>query len=268
MSDVNPYAYTEEPDFVFPKQRGSQTGEPALPLNMSLIHKTGVFSSRLCQMSVTEDQIEISGMHLEEPVTIQRHIAREQVKLRLLDMIIRDDNGRKYRMKYPKTDPEKYLTLARLEAWLDPDLSDDPETAQQRVDNRLKKWTCSIVNNWISCLLVLQGIALFFITIACVVIATSHQRRDDSAEAMIFMVVVLGWIGFLVASNITFPVLLRFGQMWALYFVMMLYSLFCLVALVNISPVGILIGAAVVYQAVKARSDYKRLSLQVGGIMV
>lgn len=266
MSDVNPYAYTEEPDFVFPKQHGSRTGEPALPLNMSLVHKTGVFSSRLCQMSVTEDQIEISGMHLEEPVTIQRHTARDQVKLRLLDMKIRDDNGRKHRMKYPKTDPEKYLTLARLEAWLDPDLTDDPETAQQCVDNRLKKWTCCMVTNWITCLLVLQILALIIVVIGCVVAVMSVKNGDDG-ETMIFMIVVLGWVGFLVASNITFLVLLRFGQMWALYLVIMLYSLFCLVSLIGFNPVGILIGGAMIYQSVKARSDYIRLSPQVGGYL-
>ena len=268
MSDVNPYAYTEEPDFVFSGQLGSRTGEPALPLNMSLFHKAGVFSSRSCQMSVTEDRIEISGMHLHEPVTVQRLTARDQVKLRLLDMKIRDDNGRKYRMKYPKSDPEKYLTLARLETWLDPDLTDDPETSMQRVDNRLKKWTCCMVVNWITGLLVLQILLLIIIAVASVVIATNRETDADTAEAMIIMVVTLVWVGFLVASNITLLVLLRYGRMWALYLVTMLYSLFCLVALINISPVGILIAGAMIYHSVKARSDYKRLSLQVGGMMV
>ena len=71
----------------------------------------------------------------------------------------------------------------------------------------------------------------------------------------------------LVVSNITFLILIRLGRMWVLYLVIMLYSLFCLVALVGTNIIGILIGAAVIYYSTKAMSDYKRLSPQVGGMM-
>ena len=60
----------------------------------------------------------------------------------------------------------------------------------------------------------------------------------------------------------------RFGRMWALYLVIMLYSLFCLVALANFSIIGIIIGASVIYYSNKAMNDYKRLSHQVGGMMM
>ena len=220
-------------------------------------------------MSVTEDQMEISGMHLEEPVTVQRITAREQVKLRLLDMKIRGDDGRRYRLRYSKADPEKNLTLARLEAWLDPDFTDDPETANQFVDRRLKKWSCRMVTHWIAGLLVLQVIGLISVAIACV-ISMSNLQNDlpgEWEEGMIIAFVALGFVALLVGGNITFLVLLRFGQMWTLYFVMMFYSLFCLLSLVNVNPVGILIGGLLIYYSVKAKGDYKRLSPQIGGIV-
>ena len=268
MPDVNPYAYTEEPDFVFSRQQGSQTGEPALPLNMSLVHKTGVFSSCPCQMSVTEDQIEISGMHLEEPVTIRRLTARDQVKLRLLDMKIRDDNGRKYRMKYPKTDPEKYLTLARLETWLNPDMTDNPEAARQRVDNRLKKWTCSMVSNWITGLLALQIIGTIALAIVWVVFVSGDESEVDEVPVRIAsLALIVGVVVLLVVPNITFLLLLRSGQMWVLYFIILFYALFGLLGLLVFRLIEIMIGATLIYYSVKAVSDYKRLSPQIGGIM-
>jgi len=267
MPDVNPYAYTEEPDFVFSRQQGSQTGEPALPLNMSLVHKTGVFSSRLCEMSVTEDQIEISGMHLEESVTIQRLTARDRVKLRLLDMKIRDDNGRKHRMKYPKADPEKYLTLARLETWLNPDLTDDPEAARRQVDNRLKKWTCSMVCNSLIALLVLQVMGLVLVVSF---MRLTNNPGGETEEAMIIMSLLLG--GFAVSHFIVLA-LLRFGRMRVLWIVIIFYSLFFLSSLLSLTSLniigvfGALICGAIIYYSVKAMSDYKRLSPRIGGIM-
>lgn len=267
MSDFNPYAYTEESEIVIPRSPGSQTGEPALPLEMTVFLKTGFLSSTPCQLSVTEEQMEFSAMRLQEPVTVQRLTARGQVKLRLLDMKIRGDNGRKYRMKYPKADPEKHLTLARLETWLNPDLADDPDAAQQRVDNRLKKWVCSMVTHYISFLLALQVIALILLSVVWVV-ALAVDRPNWDAEDTVMSAIKLGFVVMLVASNATILILLRFGQMWVLYFAIMLYSLFCLIALVNLSILAAVLGGAVIYYSVKAMGDYKRLSPQIDGIMV
>ena len=246
MSDFNPYAYTEESEIVFPRSSGDQTGEPALPLAMTVFLKTGFLSSTPCQLSVTEDQMEFSAMRLQEPVTVQRLTAREQVKLRLLDMKIRGDNGRKYRMKYPKADPDKNLKLARLETWLAPDLADDPDATLRRVDNRLKKWACSMVTHYISFLLALQVIGLILITIGFVA-ALAHERQNMEFEDTAMMTFVLGFVVLLVASNATILILLRFGQMWALYFATMLYSLFCLLALISLSIIAALLGGLVVY---------------------
>jgi len=267
MSNVNPYAYTEEPDFVFSKQHAGRAGEPALPLNMPLFHQTSVFLARPCQMAVTEDQIEISGMHLDEPVTVQRLAARDQVKLRLLGMKIRDDNGRKYRLKYLKSDPEKYLTLARLEAWLDPDLTDDPEAAQQRVDHRLKIWTCCMVTNWMTGLLVIQGFVLMA-AITIVAALAFDNGRDWIYENMAYTIVMLCFVALVTAPNVVFLILIQFGRIGILSFVIGFYSFFGLIALITFSPIAALIAGLLIYYSVKARSDYKRLSLQVGGIMV
>ena len=84
-------------------------------------------------------------------------------------------------MKYPKTDPNKNLMLARLETWLDPDIADDPDAAQQRVDNRLKKWVCSMVTHYISFLLALQVIAMILMTIG-VVITVADLANDPGGK--------------------------------------------------------------------------------------
>ena len=65
-----------------------------------------------------------------------------------------------------------------------------------------------------------------------------------------------------------FLVLLRFGQMWTLYLVIMAFSLFCLTSIIGMSPIGALICGAIIYYSVKALGDYKRLSPQVGGVMM
>jgi hypothetical protein len=219
-------------------------------------------------MSVTEDQMEISGMHLEEPVTVQRMTARGQIKLQLLDMKIRADDGRRYRMKYPKNDPQKCLVLARLEAWLDPDFPNDPDVAQQRVDKCLKKWACRMVTHYISFLLALQIIGLTFIVIGLVVTLQQGEENVSPFEETALMIVGLGLVTLMVGANATFLILIRLGQMWILYFVILFYSLICPIGLVSLSPIAIAIGGLVIYYSIKAMSDYKRLSPEIGGIIM
>jgi len=271
MPDFNPYAYTEESEIVFPQNRDGQTSEPLLPLTMELFQRTGLFSSRPCQLLVTDNQLEISGMHLQDPITVQRYGAYRQIKLRLLDMKIRGDDGRKCRLRYPKADPEKNLTLARLETWLNPHATDDPETANRKVDRCLKKWACKMVTHYISFLLVLQVIGLILITIGAIVSYENYSRvfpdHDDEVGPLLFSVILVGSVALMVLCNAAFLIFIRLGKIGILYFVIVLYSLFCLSALMTLSFIAVAFGGLVVYYSVKANIDYRRLRHQIGGII-
>lgn len=250
MSDVNPYeknpyASPEEPKAVFDYHRSSGSREPALPLHMTLWHKTGLFWSQPCEMSVWEDRMTISGKHLDASITIPRDVAHDQVTPRLLDMIIRKDSGRKFRMGYPKGDPDRNLTLARLETWMDWLVADDPEAAEKRVVENLKKWACSMVLHYISWILVLLMIFWGIFFIACMV--------WDNGNVM---TPLLGVLGLPVFINVVFWIFLRGGGMWILYVIILFYSLLFLTGLASRNPIIILFSGAVVYHSGRALSGF------------
>ena len=257
MSDTNPFAYTEESPL--PRDYSSQHQGQHAQFSIYLKHKTGTFSSRPCVMRVTENQAEILGEHLPDPILIDKDEATKQIKLRLLDMIVRNEEGRKYRMIYSKSDTDRALSLARLDAWLRPELTQTPEETYQYLLKRLTHWTCGLVKNWLLCLSVLQFLVLVFLVVLYIV-----SPPVNAPEGMnLILIFVLAWVVFLIATNLLWLTLLRFGKVGALYGVIGVYMLFCLVALVEMNIVGIVIGAALVSMAFRANSDFRRLKPQI-----
>ena len=247
MPDVNPYAENpyaspEEPKAVFP--HGGRAGESGFLLTMPLLHG---FFSRPCELSVTEDRMEISAAHLEEPVTIFRETAQRQVKLRLRDMVVRGNDGRKYHLVYRRDDRDKLLTLARLEAWMNPHLTE--------IDC-LKKWTSAVVQMLLITLLALPpGMMLML----CIFFLAGQTNWETFAGIMVF----LGWFSLLMAPNAIF-LLLRFRKMWAHYLVIAMYSFICLIViLVSEKFIGIFFFGLIVYQSVKALRDYSCLCTRI-----
>ena len=256
MPETNPFAYTEESPLPRSFSQGNQ--EPHLPITLWLKHKTGVFSSKPCKMTVTENQVEINGEHLAGPIVIERNKANHGIKLRLLDMIVRDEYGRKFRMIYSKDDSDRFLALARLEAWLYPE---DAEGEYDYVLKRLKHWTCALVKNWLLCLSVLQFLALIYFVIMFAV----NPPDGAPAERVFIILFLLIWIGFLIATNLLWLTLLRSGRMGALYGVIGVYSLFCLMALATINVLGFIFGVVMIIMSFKASKDFNRLQNHIGG---
>jgi len=237
--------------------------EPALPLTMSLL----LCKIHPCLMTVTEDRLEISGVLT---FSIQRHVARERVKLGIFGMSIRDDKGYKYKTSYPKVDPDVALKLTRFEAWLNPALANNPVTSQQRMHHSLKKWACGKVIYWIFAVMGLAVVSMLINgTRFATTFAPSMRNLDVEELRFIYGGVILAGI-LLIAINAVFVILLRYSQMWTLYILLMFYVLFCFLGLLSlpVGALGTLFGAFVIYHSVKALRDYNRLRVQIGGQVV
>lgn len=253
MSEVNPYEYLEETlDIPYASISGS---EPQVPIQMSVTHKTGFFSSRLAEILVTEEHLEVISPGLDEPILIPRDSVKGRIKLRLLDMILIDDAGKKHRLIYPKKDPEKYLKLARLEAWFNIESPDPPEV---QVLNGLKKWTPCMVKNWLAGLLVLQGIAMFSILIFFFMDTHREPVKVNADMAVFWGIVIL-----ILTCNLVPLILLYCRQIWVLNFVLVFYVLFLLLSLLGANLIGIIVACAMIYYTSAAKKDYAKLSLLV-----
>jgi len=145
MNRENPYSYHESQgrDYsglglnVNELGEAVSASEPRTPIHLLLKHKTGVFSSRRCEMTVLQDRLIVEGAHLEEPVVVERDQAVIQFKMTRL--ILHAPGQGRYKFTYIKG-PGKELKFARLETWADPrSLDSDPQTNRLHVEQELKK---------------------------------------------------------------------------------------------------------------------------------
>ena len=241
------------------------------PLTMQLTHKISSLFLNIvpCQMAVMQDRLEISGNHLNEPVTVQRPNAQKQVKLGTYKMVIRSGNGRKYHLHYPATESDLPLKLARLDAWM----GNKPDDSAQDVDHCLKKWACRKVAYWY---ILMPALAVILVMVSALQYAVT-LNAGFSVDEIGNEVIERSWNGAVVLA-ITIPIIILLWRGWMgiLYpFIgLVIFNIITLwIFIVPSGSTGTAIGAVIatiiggIYLnlAVKALRDYKRLRRQVGG---
>ncbi|MCL2349374.1 MAG: hypothetical protein FWC50_14075 [Planctomycetaceae bacterium] len=268
MNQENPYAYYESQgkDYsgigpvVNELGEAVSASEPRTPVHLSLKHKTGVFSSKRCEMTVLHDRLIVEGAHLEEPVVVERNHA--VIKFKMTRLILNAPGQGKYKFAYIK-DLEKELKFARLETWADPrSLGSDPQANYHHVEQELKKhcswvtWSNVVFISVLQCL----GFVIMLLFLVPLLLNPANLQAEmadmDRSPAFVIGAIVIGifFMAFVIGINILSAVLLAYRQTWALVLVIVYYAF----GLISFNPIAIVICLIILIQAIMGLNRLNR----------